>query len=462
MRVQDHWNRAKGSWLCLLLLAWPSLAHADNETYVINQIIGNGSVTGEVVTNGVSGALTEADVVSWNLLLKGGTDSTTLTPSNSNFHIGGKDLTGNAAGLYFNFSGNDGGYMLVQTSLFSGTQYWCNNTTYFACNPGASVTPKSVYDPSFQSVPESGNQLLGKAMSVIPLGQLTGSVGQLANAHTGQMISNQTQTQTILGGQEQVSCGNCGGAGMTIGSFAVNSHGRVRLTPGLTMLLGGAIGEYQHRDAHVTLDIAGAVALRLDPTDMGKSRPFAEVGGSFTYDEANYTRSYVTNNGIGTSTSRTHGTDTSAYVRLGWVDRLSKRDEFAMSAHLTGVWQHVGGYAELSDSTNPFHATIPAGTDRMTIAGIGAQFTHLFGRSIETELNGGVERAFNRHSGIAAHISNLVITPVQPGLTYYAVGGRIGVRLRRHVTLDLFVNSAIAPKSIGTDTHGGGALRITW
>lgn len=446
----------------LAALALPGLAQAQAVTFVISQTIGNGSVTGEIVTSGASGVLASNDIISWNLLLKGGSASTTLNPGNSVFKIGGSDLTGNGGGLYFNFSGSDGGYMLVQTNLFSGAQYWCNNTSYYACNPGASVTPQTVSDPSFQSVRESGNQLIGKAMSVVPLSQLTGSIGALANTRTGQMISNQTQTGTLLGGHEQVSCGNCGGGGITLGSFAINSHGRVALGDEVTLLLGGAIGEFDHRDAHVAINATGAAALRYDPAAFGDARPYVEAGGSVTYDETRYRRSYMTAGGIGTSLSKTHGTDTSAYLRAGFIDRLSKRDEFAFSGHVTWLWQHVGGYAELADSTNPFNATLPAATDRMTVAGIDAQYTHLFGRSIELGLNGGIEHAFNRRSGIAAHISNLVIGANQPGFDFYTLGARIGIRVHRRITIDLIADTAILPHAIGTDSHAGGAVRIVW
>lgn len=48
----------------------------------VNQTIGAGGVTGDIITDGTIGVLGAADIVSWNLLLNDGTNTALLTPSN--------------------------------------------------------------------------------------------------------------------------------------------------------------------------------------------------------------------------------------------------------------------------------------------------------------------------------------------------------------------------------------------
>jgi hypothetical protein len=438
---------------------------ADDVTYTINDTIGKGSVTGQIVTDGNSGVLTKADIISWNLILNAPGQTFTLTTANSGFLLVGSDVIVNGQKLTFNYSGTDGGYIAFQASspgFYSGYHYWCNDTNWYGCAKGASVVPNANTDASAQYVAMSGAGVLGTAVVAVPLNFVAQSITTLANARTGQMLINQLMSGLLLGLNEQVSCGNCGGTDMTIGSLALSGHGRIKLSPNLTVLLGANVGTFQHRESDVRLTAGGATALRFDPVGLGHLRPFAEIGTSADYQDLTYTRAYESTSGIDSAQSRTNGYDLSAYGRVGLVARVNPRTELAVSGTISRQWQHVAGYAETADATNPFNATVPGGTDKMTTASLNAQATHLFGLRWETDINGGATRAFSATSGLNAQIAGIAFQPSRPAFTYFMVGGRIGYRLRKWATVDVYVNSIFAPQSIGSSTHGGFGLRIVW
>ena len=467
LRRQVQSTLAAAATAVCAMAATPALAQsAGSITYNVDQTIAAGSVVGDIVTDGRTGTLVQSDITSWNLFLNGVGATTNLTNANSTVHVVGGDLVVTGNNLTFNYNGSDGGYLLFQPSFGSGSQYYCNNTSWYGCKPGASVVPKSYSDPSAQYATVVGIQTIGTATMVVPVDQLGNSINNLANSRTGQMLFNQLQNNRLLGGNEQISCGDCGGTDMTVGSFALSGHGRLALSRELTLLGGLTVGTFQHHDANVRFTAGTALALRFDAVRMGKSRPFFEVGGAASLSDTTYARSYATGasgaNAVGGATARTSGYSVSTYARVGWVDRISKRDEAAVFASITKMWQGVSHYAEQGSTTNPFPAAVPDGTDEMSTASVSAQYTHLFGRRTEVDLNGGYNRSFNATSGVNAQFGNLMIHPGRPDFTYYDVGGRIGLRLKRWLTLDLYANAILAPKAIGSSTHGGFALRIAW
>jgi hypothetical protein len=154
--------------------------------------------------------------------------------------------------------------------------------------------------------------------------------------------------------------------------------------------------------------------------------------------------------------------DVSVYAEPGWVDRFTPRDEGAVYVNLSRSWQMVGGYAEQSGADNPLAATVPAGTDVMDVAGLHAQYTHLFGQRLEAGINGGVNWAFHTQSGLQADIAGGEVDGAQPQFVSYEVGGRVGVRVSRMLTVDLFANAELAPRAIGSSVHGGLDARWTF
>ncbi|MFI4936080.1 MAG: hypothetical protein ACHP7N_15815 [Caulobacterales bacterium] len=448
--------------IAALLGAGPCLA--GDISYSVDETIGGGSVVGTITTDGNTGALSKADVVSWNLNLNGAGASTTLTSAGgqSVIVLEGNDLTATPTQLLFNFSNTDNGYVLFQANpgVFSGNKYYCLNTTSNVCESGASVVPASAFDKTAQFMSLSGVVVIGTTGPITPDAALISSIESLAQSRTAQMLVAQLESQLLLGLNEQVSCGNCGGAGMGFGSFAVSGHGRYALNPEWTLMGGLDLGQYKQKGADVTLNAGFATAIQYDPAGFGASRPYAEVSVSAGLQNTRYQRSYPSGAGTAIGVGATRDYNVSVSGQVGWVDRVTPRDEAAVYASYTRSWQIVGAYVEPGGAGNPLAATVPGGTDITDVAGLSAQYTHLFGRRIEADLNGGVDWAFNAKSGLRADINGFEIPGGQPSFVYYEVGGRMGVRVNRRMTVDLFLNGILAPGAIGSSLHGGFGARF--
>jgi hypothetical protein len=127
------------------------------------------------------------------------------------------------------------------------------------------------------------------------------------------------------------------------------------------------------------------------------------------------------------------------------------------------LWQTVNGYSDPNAAFNPFNANVAAGTDRTNLAKIGAQWTHLFGDNIETNLNGGFVQSFANHSGLVATVTgDGVVTPTIGNQYWFEYGGRLGFRITKGWVADLFVNGTVGPQPVGNTLHGGLGLRVNY
>ena len=232
------------------------------------------------------------------------------------------------------------------------------------------------------------------------------SINGLAKQRFNQMITNRVLGTVLLGVNEQVNCSDCVSAFGSAGSFSAGVHGRKELTPNLSLLAGIAYTQYSEGGYNVTSAPIGAFALRYDFIDWGSSRPFFDIGTILSpFEKVSYSRSYVTSLGAVALNSPTNSSDYAVYGRAGWISRLLPRDEVAASVELWQMWQRVSGYSDPSVAFNPFNASIATGTDRTNLVKVGGQWTHLFGSSIETNINGGFVQSFSGHSGIVATVT---------------------------------------------------------
>ncbi len=170
-------------------------------TYSVDQTIGAGSVVGTIQTDGAIGVLGTGDFTAWNLTLNGVGASSVIKNSDFNAAIlvQGADVTATASDLYFNFSGPDGGLLLFQDGLFSGTLYYCDAASSGTCYQGATVTPQSIFDASAQNVAAGGNQIIGVAATPLPATWtmlICGSVGLGFFAYRGTRTTSSTIAAT--------------------------------------------------------------------------------------------------------------------------------------------------------------------------------------------------------------------------------------------------------------------------
>jgi len=271
------------------------------------------------------------------------------------------------------------------------------------------------------------------------------------------MVNNFLLANVLLGVNEQISCSDCGGAFVSVGSFTLGAHGRRDLTDELTLLGGFSFGRYKEEGANVTSAWTLAGSLRYDPSTLGKSRPFFEVGLTASpFQRVTYSRSYDNGAGTATGSGRTDTHNEAAYGRIGWVNRLTRIDELGAYVQYTREWQTVKGYSEALNDNNPFNASVPGGTNSQSIVGVGAQWTHLFGKYTEVNLNAGLAHATGVSSSIDATIAGYgTVQTTPPQLTWTTVGGRIGRRVGDRTTIDLFVDAVLGPRQIGSSPHGG-------
>jgi hypothetical protein len=291
-----------------------------------------------------------------------------------------------------------------------------------------------------------------------------GSINDIAKQRFNQMITNRVLATVLLGINEQVNCDDCVSAFGSAGSFSAGIHGRKNITSNLALLAGIAYTHYSEGGYSVTSAPIGAFALRYDFTDWGSSRPFFDVGAILTpYEKVRYRRFYATSLGAVTVDGQTTASNYGVYGRAGWISRLSPRDEVAAAVEVWQLWQRVKGYADPTVAFNPFDATFATGTDKTTLVKIGGQWTHLFGSSVEANINGGYVYAFGTQMGVVATVTgqgNVVPTIGNQG--WFEYGGRLGYRISKGWVADLFVNGTAGPQPVGNTIHGGIGLRVSY
>ena len=297
------------------------------------------------------------------------------------------------------------------------------------------------------------------------LGSVLQSAEGLAEARQVQMVAARFSGGLLLGMNEQINCTACVSGFGSVGSMAAGAHGRYPLSERLTVLGGFSVGQSAEHGVVVKSSPVFALALRYDFVDWGPSRPFGEIGGYVApLDELRFTRVYANGAGLARGIGDTSGQSAAAFVRFGWLFRVSPINEFAVSGEVGRAAQRVRGYSEPLTQTNPFEATVRTGTDLMNYVKIGAQFTHLFGERIEVNVNGGVVRSFGTKDGLKLSVDGFGVLAPPPlkDLTWLEYGGRIGVRFSPHSILDVFLDATTGQKPLGSLIHGGVGLRYAF
>ena len=291
-----------------------------------------------------------------------------------------------------------------------------------------------------------------------------GSISDLARQRFNQMVTNRVLGTVLLGINEQVNCSDCVSAFGPAGSFSAGIHGRKNLTANLSLLAGIAYTQYSEGGYSVTSAPIGAFALRYDFVDWGSSRPFFDIGAILTpYEKVRYRRTYATSLGAVSLDSATTADNYGVYGRAGWMSRLSPRDEVAASVEVWQMWQRVKGYTDPAAALNPFDASITGGTDTTNLVKIGGQWTHLFGSSVEANVNGGFVQSFSTHSGIVATVTGTGnVVPTIGNQSWFEYGGRLGFRITQGWVADLFLNGTAGPQPVGNTIHGGVGLRVSY
>jgi hypothetical protein len=292
------------------------------------------------------------------------------------------------------------------------------------------------------------------------------SFDRLAETRGSQMVTTRVMASVLLGINEQVNCGDCFSGFGSVGSFSAGLHGRKSLTDSVIAMGGVSFNQSQGKGYRTESSPTFALQLRVDPADQGPARPFLDIGGVFAPNAiTKYSRRYENGASPALGRAGSSSTTTSVFGRLGYVWRISKEQEAAAYGELSQMWQRVKGYQEPLSQANPFEATVRNGTDRMTVAKVGGQFTQLLGMRWELNLSGGVAHGFNRKAQAAGLVPGfgLVAAKTPASVTWGEYGARLSYRISQGFVIDGFVNGTVSgERSVGNTIHGGFGIRMSF
>lgn len=132
-------------WIIRILLLIAAIGAATSVradiTYTVTEMVGGGTATGFITTDGTIGTLAQANILDWSFTLNDGTNPAfdLLGPlesgSNSGVFLVGSDLTATSTQLSFNFSAT--GILLFQSpSVGSSGPFLCFvGSSTGGCNP---------------------------------------------------------------------------------------------------------------------------------------------------------------------------------------------------------------------------------------------------------------------------------------------------------------------------------------
>jgi hypothetical protein len=308
---------------------------------------------------------------------------------------------------------------------------------------------------------QSGQDLYLVSTPAATQAQIANSVTNVEKAQLQQLITGRVLGSILLGATEQVNCSNCSSGFGSIGSFALGAHGRVSLTPEVTAMGGFSYDEYNAQGIAVTNAPTFAGSLVYDPINIGRSRPFLEVGGGLVpFEQVRYSRTYPY--GVAIAQAQANGVDRSLglFGRVGWVDRVTPIDEAAVYTDISRSWLIAGGYTEAYAPNNPFPATVSTGLETLDVLRLGGQYTHLFGGRYEVNVSGAVAYGFNSNNSSQWSIADYgLVSPYPIGNSVWCEwGARVGYRLGQRMVVDAFVLGTLGGQ-IGTTIHGGVGLR---
>jgi hypothetical protein len=155
---------------CAAAMLAVAASPANATVYNVNETIGLGAVIGTITTDGATGTISPSDFTAWGLQLVGLGVTTIITNNDQGAKAWGQgvDITADATHVSFNFSGNDGGFLVFQDGMGSGNTYWCVNSTNSGCLQSESVVPQNFGDPSAQFAIRSGVQVIASAAAPEP------------------------------------------------------------------------------------------------------------------------------------------------------------------------------------------------------------------------------------------------------------------------------------------------------
>jgi len=182
----------------IVALATAALCGAANAniTYNLNQTIGAGGVTGDIVTDGTIGVLGSTNILDWNLNLNDGTNTVNLSKSNSVLDIfTALGLSATATELLFDFSSS--GEVIFESTAIPTDGYLCFISSSFCtgspppAGSGEEVVSATTNNGNLQITFLSGTRVIGIA-ATLPFAGKPGTA--ICHGQTVAALSNQYGT----------------------------------------------------------------------------------------------------------------------------------------------------------------------------------------------------------------------------------------------------------------------------
>jgi hypothetical protein len=142
-------------------------ASAATILYNVDLVSGANSVVGEITTDGHSGTLAAKDIVSFSLQITSAGQTADLS-SGDPVLVNGNNFTATTSGLFFNFSSNSGGNLLLFNMDNGGFNDVCFNDKSESCSDNRSAVGLTVGDQDIGAnfISETGNFEIGVAAAV--------------------------------------------------------------------------------------------------------------------------------------------------------------------------------------------------------------------------------------------------------------------------------------------------------
>jgi hypothetical protein len=151
------------------LLSLPQTANAGAIKYTVDQMIGPGSVTGTITTDGTIGTLAAADLISWNLLLNDGTNIGALVSGayGAFVVVEGSALTASPTTLTYNYGLQKDFYFGDTNTPTDGELCYTSDSN---CWGPAGVGLYNVrWDGQSVYIPQGGSQIIASDGRSVPV-----------------------------------------------------------------------------------------------------------------------------------------------------------------------------------------------------------------------------------------------------------------------------------------------------
>jgi probable HAF family extracellular repeat protein len=280
------------------------------------------------------------------------------------------------------------------------------------------------------------------------------SVDELGKQRQALAIQHDAYAGILTGDLDRQDDTNQIGALGLYGSAVGGLRGHLGLGDGWSLSGGMADGTSEFGGAGIGNGLYGAMALRYDAQDFaaGGFHPFGQVGGTYgLLSGVDMTRSYTG----GTGTGSTNGTLGSVYARFGITGDFKGGDQVSFAGEIGERRLSTEAYSETLSATNPFPASIAAGTDIQTIAKFSTSWTHLFSDKFDVTLRAAVGTVIAGTSGLA--VATTGFGTLGTGIDH-AVWGELGAhatwKVSDHSALDLYATGIFGPTT-GTNAHVG-------